>query len=986
MSKLKHLFLIDGSGFIFRAFHALPVAGFTRSDGTPTNAVFGFTNMLLTTVEDIQSRNGGGCAVAVIFDAARKTFRNDIYPEYKANRDAPPPELIPQFDIIKDTPRAFNLPSLQMPGFEADDLIATYARQAVEQNLHVTIISSDKDLMQLVGGSVLMFDPMKNREIGPDQVREKFGVGPDRVVDVQALAGDPSDNVPGVPGIGVKTAAQLINEYGDLDTLLARAGEIKQPKRRETLLNNAEKARISRELVTLRDDVPLEEPLETLAFHPLEPGKLLAFLRQQEFNRIITRVERSYGRGKGDENSESESEPTPEKEPAPTSGKGASEKETPAAATPPEKKTASTNTARDYVLVRDEAALKDWIARATEAGQVAVDTETTSLNPMTAELVGVSLAIEPGAACYVPLAHRQAATQGSLNLGLGDDDGDGGKNDKSGGTGGIGGKDGEDGLVAEQIPRDRALALLAPLLEDPSVLKIGHNLKYDQAVLATYGVTVTPVDDTMLLSYVLECGLHGHGMDELAELELGLTTTKFKEVAGSGKSQITFDLVPLETARNYAAEDADVTLQLHRAFKPRLAPEHMTTLYETMERPLIPVLVAMEREGVRVDRDELERLSLDFAARLETLETEIHKLAGREFAAASPKQLGEVLFDEMNLPGGKKGKSGAYATGAEILEGLADQGHDLPGKVLGWRQLAKLKSTYTDALLRQINPQTGRVHTSFSMAATSTGRLASSDPNLQNIPIRTEEGRHIRRAFVAEPGHKLLSVDYSQIELRLLAHVAGIDTLKQAFAEGVDIHALTASQVFGVSLKDMDGETRRRAKAINFGIIYGISSFGLARQLGIAQGEAKAYMEAYFESYPGIRDYMEEMKKFCREHGFVTTLFGRKCHMPEIASKNPARRNFAERAAINAPLQGAAADIIKRAMIRMHSALAESKLKTRMLLQVHDELLFEVPEKEVEAATKLARDIMESACAPALTLSVPLVAEAGVADNWADAH
>jgi len=972
LGKLKHLFLIDGSGFIFRAFHALPVAGFTRSDGTPTNAVFGFTNMLLSTVEDIQSRNGGGCAVAVIFDAARKTFRNDIYPEYKANRDAPPPELIPQFDIIKEAPRAFNLPSLQMPGFEADDLIATYARQAVEQGLDVTIVSSDKDLMQLVGGPVLMFDPMKNREIGPDQVHEKFGVGPERVVDVQALAGDPSDNVPGVPGIGVKTAAQLINEYGDLDTLLARAQEITQPKRREKLTDHAEDARISRQLVTLRDDVPLEEPLEDLAFHPLEPGKLLAFLREQEFRRIIARVERTYGRGEGGESEEdNKTEPAPmlEKETA-----AAPIKKAPRPTVP---KTA--NKTRDYVLVRDEAALKDWIARAFEAGQVAVDTETTSLNPMTAELVGVSLAIEPGAACYVPLAHRAAAAQGSLDLG----DGEAGENEKNAAASG---KGGEDGLVADQISRDKALALLAPLLQDPSVLKIGHNLKYDQTVLATYGITVSPVDDTMLLSYVLECGLHGHGMDELAELELGLTTTKFKEVAGSGKSQITFDLVPLETARDYAAEDADVTLQLHHALKPRLTPEHMATLYETMERPLIPVLVAMEREGVRVDRDELERLSRDFAARLETLETEIHKLAGREFAVGSPKQLGEVLFDEMDMPGGKKGKSGAYATGADILEELAALGHDLPEKVLNWRQLAKLKSTYTDALVRQIDSQTGRVHTSFSMAATSTGRLASSDPNLQNIPIRTEEGRHIRRAFVAEPGCKLLSVDYSQIELRLLAHVAGIDTLKQAFAEGVDIHALTASQVFGVALEDMDGETRRRAKAINFGIIYGISPFGLARQLGITLGDAKTYMEAYFESYPGIRDYMEEMKSFCREHGFVTTLFGRKCHMPEIASKNPARRNFAERAAINAPLQGAAADIIKRAMIRMHAALAESKLKTRMLLQVHDELLFEVPEKEVDAATKLARDIMEGACAPALTLSVPLVADTGVADNWAEAH
>ncbi len=955
MSKLKHLSLIDGSGFIFRAFHALPVDKFTRSDGVATNAVFGFTRMLLATIESIQNRGGGGCAVAVIFDAKGKTFRHDDYPEYKKNRKPMPEELVPQIPIIKETPRAFNLPSLEMQRYEADDLIATYARQAAEEDIDVTIVSSDKDLMQLVGGKVVMFDPMKRREIGPDQVRAKFGVGPDRVVDVQALAGDPSDNVKGVLGIGIKTAAQLINEYGDLDTLLAKAGEIKQPKLREKLLAHAADARFCRKLVTLLNNVPVEKPLETLAFHPLEPGKLLAFLREQEFGSIITRVERSYGRGEGDQ---TEPAPTPRKKTTPTSS--------PVDPIPAVK-------TRDYVLVRDEATLKNWIDRAREAGQVAVDTETTSLNPITAKLVGVSLAVEPGAACYVPLAHRVLAAQSSLDLGDGEDN----KSTDNSGKG---------GLVVDQIPLKKALALLAPLLEDPSVLKIGHNIKYDQAVLTNYGLTVTPVDDTMLLSYVLECGLHGHGLDELAEMKLDLSTTKFKDVAGSGKSQVTFDLVALDAARDYAAEDANVTLQLHHAFKPRLASEHMATLYETVERPLIQVLVEMERNGVCVDRNEMERLSLDFATRLETLETEIHGLAGREFAVSSPKQLGEVLFDEMGLPGGKKGKSGTHATGAEILEELAALGHDLPGRILDWRHLAKLKNTYADALVREINPKTGRVHTSFSMATTSTGRLASSDPNLQNIPVRTEEGRHIRRAFVAAAGHKLLSVDYSQIELRLLAHVAGIGVLKEAFAEGADIHALTASQVFGVALQDMDDETRRRAKAINFGIIYGISPFGLARQLGITLGNAKAYMETYFENYPGIRDYMEEMKSFCRKHGFVTTLFGRKCHIPEIASKNPARRNFAERAAINAPLQGAAADIIKRAMIRMHDALNGSKLKTRMLLQVHDELLFEVPEKEVDKTTELARDVMEGACAPALTLSVPLVAEAGAAANWADAH
>ena len=890
----------------------------TRPDGTPTNAVYGFTTMLMKLLKDTDADY-----LAVIFDAARETFRNEIYPAYKAQRPEPPEELIPQFALIRDAVEAFNVACIESPGYEADDLIATYARLAREAGAEVTIVSSDKDLMQLIRDGVAMFDPVNNRPIGADAVKDKFGVGPEKVIDVQALAGDAVDNVPGVPGIGVKTAAQLIDAYGDLETLLARASEIKQPKRRQTLIDHAEAARISKQLVTLRDDVPLPLPLAGLAKRDIDRDALAAFLQAQAFKSLLARLDVS-ATAVGDA----------------------------AAGATSELPTAGTAQAANYELVIDEAALARWIAAATAAGFVAVDTETTSLDAIRAELVGVSLSLTPGHACYIPVAHRPA--DGPL----------------------------AGGGPIVQVDRERALALLKPLLEDDAVLKIGQNIKYDMEVFARYGVAVAPIDDTMLLSYVLEGGLHGHGMDELSELHLGHTTIKYAAVAGTGKQQVTFDLVPLDRALSYAAEDADVTLRLHQVLKPRLLAERLVSVYETLERPLVPVLAAMERAGILVDAAQLARLSLDFARRLAELETEIHQLAGHPFNVGSPKQLGEVLFDEMGIAGGKKGKTGAYATGAEVLEDLAAQGLPLPARVLDWRQLAKLKSTYTDALTGQINPDTGRVHTSYQQAVASTGRLSSSDPNLQNIPVRTEEGRKIRRAFIAPPGHVLLSADYSQIELRLLAHVADIGALKDAFRDGLDIHAMTASQVFGVPVAGMDPQIRRKAKAINFGIIYGISPFGLARQLGIGRGEAAAYIDAYFARYPGIRDYMERAKADAKAHGYVTTLFGRRCHARGIAERNPSVRNFAERAAINAPIQGGAADIIKRAMIRLPGALAQAGLAARMLLQVHDELLFEVPEAEAEATRALVKREMEGVA----RLTVPLVVDTGMGASWDEAH
>ena len=937
MKKPRHVYLIDGSGFIFRAYHALPPL--TRPDGTPVGAVLGFTNMLLKLLQETDADH-----IAVVFDTARTTFRNRIYEAYKAQRPEPPDDLIPQFSLVREATDALSVARIEQPDYEADDLIASYAKAAAKEGATITIVSSDKDLMQLVSDKVQLLDPIKNRPIGAAEVKEKFGVGPEQVIDVQALAGDSVDNVPGVPGIGVKTAAELISTYGTLEALLKRAGEIKQPKRRQNLMDFAEQARISKKLVTLDADAPLPLPMDALEVKPLDRAKVTSFLQAQNFRSLLNRIE---GRLKT-EGAAPSAAPKAEKKPA---ANGAMTVAIPAGLA---------DAKQQYELVQEKAQLERWIARATDAGMLAVDTETTSLDATRAELVGVSLALEPGLACYVPLAHRANAE----GLDLGDDK-----------------KDAD----LRQIPMKAALTLLKPLLEDPSVLKIGHNIKYDTLVFQSYDIRVAPIDDTLLLSFVLEGGQHGHGLDELALLHFNHDTIKYKDVAGSGKSHIGFAAVPLDKARDYAAEDADYTLRFHRLLKPRLVAEHMVGFYETVERPLVPVVAEMERAGILVDRERLKELSEDFAARMAELEREIHKLAGHEFNLGSPKQLGEVLFEELKLPGGKKMKTGAYGTDASVLEDLADQ-HPLPARILDWRQLQKLKSTYADALVDEINPETGRVHTSYSLAGAVTGRLSSTDPNLQNIPVRTEEGRKIRRAFVAAPGHLLLSADYSQIELRLAAHVADVPGLKQAFRDGADIHAMTASEVFGVPLAKMDAQTRRRAKAINFGIIYGISGFGLAKQLQVPQGEAQAYIKAYFERFPGIRDYMERMKQICREKGYVETLFGRRCAIPGIKDPNPARRGFAERQAINAPLQGSAADIIKRAMARLPVALAKAGLKARMLLQVHDELVFETPEREAKATAALVKEVMEGAVGPSHSLSVPLVVETGAAQNWEEAH
>ncbi len=929
--KGDHLHLIDGSAFIFRAYHALPPLT-RKSDGLPVGAVAGFCNMLQRYLD---GRNGGEAAThaAVIFDHSSTTFRNEIYPEYKANRPDPPEDLRPQFPLTRDATRAFNIACIETEGFEADDIIATLTRQAVQAGGRVTIISSDKDLMQLVGEQVVMFDAMKNRMIDAAGVAEKFGVGPERVVDVQALAGDSVDNVPGAPGIGVKTAALLINEYGDLESLLARAGEIKQPKRRQTLIDHAEQIRISRRLVELDGETPLDVTLPALAIRPPEPEALLGFLAQMEFRTLSRRVAEKLG-----------AEAPVIAEP-PTS-----------AGTPPpaEEPAALPFDHAGYACISDMDTLRDWIARIMDQGYVAIDTETTALDEMRAELVGVSLALAPNDAAYVPLAHRAG--------------GEGLFDDKA--------------LTDGQIPLNDALAALKPVLEDAAILKIGQNVKYDAKVLAGYGITMAPFDDTMLMSYALHAGLHGHGMDTLSEEYLSHKPIPIKDLIGSGKSARTFDLVPIDDAARYAAEDADITLRLWQTLRPRLHRAQVTTVYETLERPLVPVLAAMERTGILVDRDTLSRMSNAFAQKMAALEAEIHDLAGEKFNVGSPKQLGEILFEKMALEGGKRGKNGAWGTGADVLEDLATE-HDLPGRVLDWRQLSKLKSTYTDALQDHINPDTGRVHTSYVQTGANTGRLSSTDPNLQNIPIRTEEGRRIREAFVAGPGNVLVSLDYSQIELRILAHVADIPALKQAFAEGLDIHAMTASQMFGVPLDQMTPEVRRQAKAINFGVIYGISGFGLARNLRIPRAEAQQFIDTYFDRFPGIRDYMDETVRKAKEDRFVTTLFGRKIHTPEINAKGPAA-GFARRGAINAPIQGTAADIIRRAMIRIPAAI--QGLPARMLLQVHDELVFEVSEGAVDDTIARVRSVMQDAAAPAVTLDVPLVVDAGQGRNWAQAH
>ena len=925
--KGHHLHLIDGSAFIFRAYHALPPLT-RKSDGLPIGAVSGFCNMLFKYVEG----NTGPDApthVAVIFDKGSHTFRNDMYDLYKANREAMPEDLRPQIPLTRQATEAFNIACKEKEGYEADDIIATLAVQARAAGGRCTIISSDKDLMQLVGDGVEMLDAMKNRRIDRDGVFEKFGVYPERVVDVQALAGDSVDNVPGAPGIGVKTAALLINEYGDLDALLERAGEIKQPKRRETLINHADQIRLSRQLVLLDENTPLDFTIDDLEVRDPHPDQLMPFLAEMEFRTLTKRIADQLG------------VEAPEiKEPS-----------APAASDVPEAPSFDQST---YEQVSDTAALQTWIDLIYERGYVAIDTETTSLNEMTANLVGISLAVNPGHACYIPLTHKQ------------------------------GGDDlfGSDELAAGQMPLETALDMLKPVLEDDSILKIGQNMKYDAKIFAQIGITMAPIDDTMLMSYAMHGGLHNHGMDTLSERYLGHTPIPIKPLLGSGKSAKTFDQVPVEDAVKYAAEDADITLRLWQMFKPGLHRAQVTKVYETLERPMVPVLAGMERSGIKVDRDTLSRMSNAFAQKMAGLEDEIYELAGRKFNVGSPKQLGEILFDEMGIEGGKKGKTGAYATGADVLEDLATE-HELPGRVLDWRQLSKLKSTYTDALQDHINPDTGRVHTSYSIAGASTGRLASTDPNLQNIPIRTEEGRRIREAFVSEPGKTLVALDYSQIELRILAHIAKIPELKQAFDDGIDIHALTASEMFDVPLDEMTPEIRRQAKAINFGVIYGISGFGLARNLRIPRGEAQGFIDRYFERFPGIRTYMDDTKAFAKEHGYVQTLFGRRIHTPNIGAKGP-QAGFAARAAINAPIQGTAADVIRRAMIRMPDAIAD--LPATMLLQVHDELLFEVEDGAVDELIGVARGVMEGANNPVVHLDVKLTVDAGQGQNWAEAH
>ena len=959
------LFLVDGSSYIFRAYHALPPLT-RKSDGLPVGAVAGFCNMLWRLMRDpVDGKTP--THLAVIFDHSSKSFRNDVYDQYKAHRPEPPEDLRPQFGLIRQAVEAFSLPSIELENYEADDLIATYARQAEAAGAEVTIIASDKDLMQLVSDRIVMFDTMKDRRIDIDGVVEKFGVPPGKVVEVQALAGDSVDNIPGVPGIGVKTAAQLIDTYGDVETLVSRAEEIKQPKRRQSIIEHAENARISRQLAELKTDVPVEVPVSDFALAEPDARRLIAFLKALEFTTITRRVaEATEADPSTVDASEISIQHWQAPEPAtPAAAAGADEAQTDAGTghTPQalaQKRIAEIAEmaidASTYETIVTLEALTSWIAEAKDQAFVALDTETTSLDAMQADLVGVSMATALGRACYVPLQHR--ASDGLML----------------------------DGDTPDQVPLKDAVAALKPLLEDRAVLKIGQNIKYDALVLSRHGMTLANTDDTMLLSYVLDAGKHSHGMDALSEMFLGHKPIAYSEVTGTGRNRITFDQVPIDKATAYAAEDADITLRLWLILKARLVAERMVTVYERLERPMVSVLTRMEERGIAIDRAMLARLSGDFAQSMGAIEAEIHDLAGEEFNLGSPKQLGDILFGKMGLPGAKKTKTGAWTTGASVLEELAAEGHELPAKVLEWRGMQKLKSTYTDALPGYVHPETGRVHTSYSLAATTTGRLSSSEPNLQNIPVRTEAGRKIRQAFVPEKGFRLVSADYSQIELRILAHIADIDALKQAFSDGLDIHAMTASEMFDTPIEGMDPMIRRRAKAINFGIIYGISAFGLANQLSIPREEAAAYIKRYFERFPGIKDYMDETKAFVREHGYVSTIFGRKCHYPNVTKGHPSERAFFERAAINAPIQGSAADIIRRAMIRMEKRLAEQRLNARMLLQVHDELIFEVPEDEVDATLPVIADVMENAPLPALRLSVPLQVDARAADNWDEAH
>ena len=936
VDKTSHVVLVDGSGYIFRAYYALPALT-RKSDGLPIGAVAGFSNMLFKLLRE-QNDLARPTHFAVIFDASGHTFRNDMYDQYKANRSAPPEDLVPQFPLTRDATRAFGAPAIELMGYEADDLIATYAKQAEAKGARVTIISSDKDLMQLVSDKVTMVDTMKNKTIGPEQVAEKFGVPPNKVIDIQSLSGDSVDNIPGVPGIGPKTAALLINQFGDLDTLLERAEEIPQKGRREKLIAHKEDALMSRKLVTLMQDVPVELGVEEFGVSDPDPVALFEFLNEMTFKTLTARVRAAIGEGHD-------------------SGLRMADSALPSLDVPAQSDSPE-NVIFDkekYECIQTMDRLEHWTKRAIETGVIAVDLETDSLDSAAANMVGICLAVADNEACYIPIGHT----------GGGDMFGDG---------------------APEQLPlNDDVMALLKSFLHNDEVLKVGQNFKYDLGVFQRYDLYPAPYDDTMLMSYALNGGRHNHGMDFLSEEYFGHKPISFKEIAGTGKKARTFNEFTLEEATPYAAEDADVTLRLWKYLKPKLGQNQVATVYETLERGLPRIVANMENEGIKVDKAVLARLSSDFSQKMAGLEAEAHELAGSPFNLGSPKQLGEILFDQMELKGGKKTKTGAWQTGAGVLDDLAASGEKLPQVILDWRHYAKLKSTYTDALVSQVNARTGRVHTSYSLAATTTGRFSSSDPNLQNIPIRTEEGRKIRDAFIAEPGHMLVAADYSQIELRILADVADLPTMKQAFADRVDIHALTASEMFGEAIEGMDPMIRRKAKAINFGIIYGISAFGLANNLNISRTEAAEYIKSYFEKFPGIKKYMEAAKNEARENGYVKTIFGRKCHIKGINDKNGAVRAFAERQAINAPIQGAAADVIRRAMIRMPAAIAPIE-GAKMLLQVHDELVFEVPEKSADDLMTIVKTAMEGAAMPAVNLTVPLVVDAKAATNWNDAH
>ena len=916
----QRLILVDGSGYIFRAFYALPPM--SREDGTPVNAVFGFTSMLLKLSEDMEGEN-----ILVVFDAARTTFRNAIYKEYKANRSEPPEELVPQFDLIKKATTAIGLKSLEVENYEADDIIATYVKIAKKENIETLVISSDKDLMQLIQDGVSLYDPMKNIKIGPEAVLEKFGVSPDKVIDVQALAGDSSDNVPGVPGIGVKTASQLINEYGSLEKLLDNASSIKQEKRRESLLNNAELAIVSKKLVSLFSDVPIPYKISDLKWTPRNDDNLLAFLKENNFKRLENRYFDLEQAG----NSQPESK----------------------------------NIEQNYNLITKLSDLQNLIDECIKCGVIAVDTETDSINAVQANLVGVSISTKPGTAYYIPLRHIENSLPLLIDEKL----------------------DQKDKI--EQINFDSAINLLKKILEDPSIIKVGHNIKYDMLVFSQKrngSINLHPVHDTMCMSYVNDANRYSHKLDSLAKDFFDHDTIKYDDICGKGAKQVTFDKIHPNDALNYAAEDADFCLRIFLALKEELFISKLNSVYERIERPLINVIANMEKEGILIDKSTLNALSIEFQDKLTLLQKKIYESCGEEFNIASPKQLGEILFEKLNLPQDKKSKTGNYSTSISVLEGLSTKGFEIADLIIEWRTLSKLKSTYTDALQESINKQTKRVHTSYSMASASTGRLASTNPNLQNIPIRTSDGRRIREAFIARDGYKLISADYSQIELRLMAHAANETEMIKAFNENVDIHSQTASKVFGIPIEDLDAETRRSAKAINFGIIYGISSFGLSKQLSCSQSEAKNFIESYFDQFPKIKSYMDAMIENAKMKGYVETFFGRRIPIKGINSKNFQERSFAERQSINAPIQGSAADIIKRAMIKIHNVFQEKNIESKMLLQVHDELVFECPKDEINTVSNLIKKEMEQANLPLFPLNIPIVVDFGEADNWSEAH